>query len=268
MVPRAVASNQAATIATSRAKDQNSMNEVLTVTPLVRRPAIRRRANVDVDDHLPRRQLSRLCHSDVLHADRAIQLANVVKKLPNLMISARQCKDDGYLRVQLLALLRARLDEPNAEAAQLRHPVEVLKKTGDLGVFRKGTTILPIRRFSIGELLRELEVLLLASLGIPNLILKLLLLLLGRLQLTQDTAVDEGVVPGAEEREHAVEMFAYCAPEFDEGLESGSSSPTHPATHCGARIEDGLATMRGMISVARAVDTGEYVKLSDVKGSV
>jgi hypothetical protein len=93
------------------------------------------------------------------------------------MKSTGERENDRNLRVQFLALLRARLDEANRETAELGHAVEVLKESRDLRVFGQDSAVLPVSHLSVRKLLRELEVLLLTALGVANLILKLLLLL-------------------------------------------------------------------------------------------
>jgi predicted dehydrogenase len=51
-------------------------------------------------------------------------------------------------------------------------------------------------------------------------------------------------------------------------IESFADAVLYGQPQRGARIEDGLAAMRTMVAVARSVEKGEKVKLSDVKGGV
>jgi predicted dehydrogenase len=51
-------------------------------------------------------------------------------------------------------------------------------------------------------------------------------------------------------------------------IEGFSDTILHGEAQHGANVEDGLATMRAMVAIARSVDTGERVLLSDVSGGV
>jgi predicted dehydrogenase len=51
-------------------------------------------------------------------------------------------------------------------------------------------------------------------------------------------------------------------------VEAFSDSILHKAPMIGADIEDGIAAMRAMVAIARSVETGETVKLSEVTGAV
>jgi predicted dehydrogenase len=51
-------------------------------------------------------------------------------------------------------------------------------------------------------------------------------------------------------------------------IESFADAILYGQPQRGARIEDGLAAMRTMVAIARSVEKGEKVKLSDVKGGV
>lgn len=51
-------------------------------------------------------------------------------------------------------------------------------------------------------------------------------------------------------------------------IEGFADTILHGAPMQGATIDDGIATMRAMVAIARSVETGEAVRLADVSGSV
>ena len=53
--------------------------------------------------------------------------------------------------------------------------------------------------------------------------------------------------------------------EFHEAF---AATILHGALLQGANVDDGVAAMRAMVAVARSVDTGTWVRVADVTGSV
>ena len=54
-----------------------------------------------------------------------------------------------------------------------------------------------------------------------------------------------------------------CSVKTTSPLHGGSSAPM-----LGADIEDGIASVRGMIAIARSAETGKDVALADVTGAL
>jgi predicted dehydrogenase len=51
-------------------------------------------------------------------------------------------------------------------------------------------------------------------------------------------------------------------------IEGFADAILHGKPQQGANVQDGLAAMRAMVAIARSVESGEKVRLADVKGGV